>query len=474
MIKINISGKLVGILEHLNDLGFQPLLVGGCVRDALLNIEPKDIDVEVIGCSIDQLETALKPFGDIDLIGKAFGILKIKGLDVDFSVPRKENKIGIGHKEFAISLEPMTAQEAATRRDFSFNALAFDPLTNELLDFFGGQVDINEQVIRHTSNQFNEDPLRVLRAMQFQSRFDFDIVSRTAKEMKKMSLSIWELAEERISEEFMKWAIKGNQPERIFDFIRDANLEWFLPELAILKNIEQDPIWHPCGSVENHTILCLKNIIKICQRENIIGEEKAILVFAILLHDIGKATTSARIFKEKHGRVVIASHGHERESGIMAIDILERIGIKASLIERIIPLIENHLTHVTIFHLEKESSQKSALLKLSRRLVPSSIKDLLFIVEADALGKFPHNETQEEMEIRVAGEINRVKKLSELINVIDKKRDSILMGRHLIEMGFKPGIIFGEILSKGEDAQDNLEFTNVEEAKEWVNINFKL
>jgi len=119
MIKITLLKKINEIIEKLNSLNFQPLLVGGCIRDSFLGKDPKDIDIEILGCTINQLEEALKEFGKVDLIGKSFGILKIKGIEADFFVPRKENRIGIDHKEFKISFDQMTADEAALRCDLT-------------------------------------------------------------------------------------------------------------------------------------------------------------------------------------------------------------------------------------------------------------------------------------------------------------------------------------------------------------------
>lgn len=472
-LNINLPKQLKIILKSLKTDGFLPLLVGGCVRDSILGIEPKDIDVEVIGCTIDELEVKLSHFGKIDLIGKAFGIIKFKTeeIEVDFSVPRKENKIGIGHKSFSVSLNKMTPKEAAERRDFTFNSLAFDPFKNEILDFFGGVKDINSKLIRHTSNKFKEDSLRILRAMQFQSRFGFSIDKETKSEMKSMSDEIKNLPIERISEEFMKWAIKGNHPELIFDFIKDAKLEWFLPELDILNSIEQDHIHHGEGNAAIHTQLCLKQIISICERENITGEDKAVLVFAVLLHDIGKATTTENIWVEKHNREVITSRNHEVVGANMAINLLQRIGIKHDLIVRIFPLVENHLAHISLFHIDNEKGKKSALLKLSRKLTPSNLNDLLLIIEADHFGRklIDIDEEHKFFESRK----NHILEIAGSLNVVTKENSNILMGRHLIEMGMIPGILFGHILRTAQDAQDNLEFTNVEEAKEWVIKNFK-
>lgn len=206
---------------NINNEGFTALIVGGAVRDSILGIDPEDFDVEVYGCTIDTLEAILIKYGKIDLIGKSFGILNMEN-KFDFSIPRKENRIGIKHQDFQFTFDiNITFEEAASRRDFTFNSLAYNPLTNELLDYFGGVNDINNKIIRHTSTKFNEDPLRVLRAIQFQSRLGFTIAPETICEMKKMVPELSNLPVERISKEMMKWATKGNHPELLVNFINE-------------------------------------------------------------------------------------------------------------------------------------------------------------------------------------------------------------------------------------------------------------
>jgi tRNA nucleotidyltransferase (CCA-adding enzyme) len=158
------DSTLLSVLRELQKSGFEPVLIGGCVRDKFMGIDPKDIDVEVHGCTVDQLDKVLSKLGKVDAVGKTFGILKFKknNVEFDFSVPRKENRIGVGHKDFEVILEPMTKEEAALRRDFTFNAMGFDPLSNTLFDFFGGLEDLKNGIIRHTSDKFKEDSLRVL------------------------------------------------------------------------------------------------------------------------------------------------------------------------------------------------------------------------------------------------------------------------------------------------------------------------
>src|ERR1051325_2542919 len=172
---MNLPEELVRLLREVPALA-RAYLVGGCVRDSLLGIAHKDFDLEVYGVDYETLARQLSAHGRVDLVGKSFGVIKFSsrdGAQWDFSLPRRDSKTSAGHKGFQIEFDAAIApQEAASRRDFTVNALMYDPRTGEYLDFFGGQNDLEKRVLRHTSAAFVEDPLRVLRGMQFVARFD--------------------------------------------------------------------------------------------------------------------------------------------------------------------------------------------------------------------------------------------------------------------------------------------------------------
>lgn len=172
---MELPDQLSRLLKEVPALG-RSYLVGGCVRDALLGIGNKDFEIEVFGVSYEQIETALKPFGRVDLVGKAFGVIKFRaesGDFWDFSIPRRDSKVDRGHTGFCVEFDTdITPREAASRRDFTINALMYDPRSGEYLDFFGGLDDLSNRVLRHTGPAFVEDPLRVLRGMQLASRLE--------------------------------------------------------------------------------------------------------------------------------------------------------------------------------------------------------------------------------------------------------------------------------------------------------------
>src|SRR3954469_15683542 len=178
-----VPHELVRILQETPELE-QAFIVGGCVRDWLLGCPIKDCDIEVFGLNYNQLSSALSRWGKIDLVGRSFGVVKLtlpNGPTFDFTIPRKDSKVAPGHKGFEISFDPsITPEEAAARRDFTINSLMFNPRTRQLLDFFGGESDLRNGILRHTSAAFIEDPLRVLRGMQFAARFNLKTDAKTS------------------------------------------------------------------------------------------------------------------------------------------------------------------------------------------------------------------------------------------------------------------------------------------------------
>src|SRR5471030_3515661 len=174
---MQLPEELRAVLDAVRRVG-RPRLVGGCVRDWLLGLEPKDFDIEVPGVDFETLHRALAPFGATDVVGRSFGVIKVRsrasGDEYDFSLPRRESKTGAGHRGFAVQPDPsLSDADAAARRDFTVNAIACDPFTGELIDPFNGQRDLANRVLRHTGPSFGEDPLWVLRAFQLAARLDF-------------------------------------------------------------------------------------------------------------------------------------------------------------------------------------------------------------------------------------------------------------------------------------------------------------
>ena len=226
------------VIGAVRAIGARPLLVGGCVRDAIMGITPKDIDIEVHNLStVEGLVEALKTVGRVDAVGASFGVIKVGPASdpIDVSLPRRDSKVAGGHRGFVIEVDPsMTIEEAASRRDFTMNAIMFDPITETLIDPFHGQADIQAKVIRHTSEAFAEDPLRVLRAVQFAARFGFTIATETAELCRTLVNSYPELASERVWAEWEKVLRKGVYFVTALDVLRKTGWGVHFPEIASL------------------------------------------------------------------------------------------------------------------------------------------------------------------------------------------------------------------------------------------------
>lgn len=469
---ITLEPSIQEIVQSLFDKGYKSYIVGGAVRDALLKIIPKDIDVEVYGISYESLMEFLHPYGSVDLVGKKFGVIVFTPtngeMKYDFSIPRKENKSGLGHKEFEIIFdEKITLEEASTRRDFRINALAYDSISETIIDCHGGTYDLHNGIISHVSDQFEEDYLRILRAMGFQSRFDFIIAESTTLKMKKMlgesfdeSNEFLLLPKSRLLEEWRKWAEKGTRHDLIFEFMRSTNLINYYPTLKALKDTPQDEVFHPEGNVQTHTEMCLRQIDRIISENNISGNEKIILVMSTLLHDVAKPPTTKE--EIKRGRMTITSNGHEAMGGVMAREFLEGIGFYDELITPICKLIENHLAGVNISLIPSQSGKVKAVKKLSRRLFPATINQLLFLMMADTRGR------GEASESKVPTGYKEISEIAQELTITNNQYEYLLMGRHLIQKGMKPSQEFGIILKKSYEAQENGQFNDVDGAVKWL------
>lgn len=218
--------RLQDFLKTLSDKGAKTYYVGGYVRDMILGKENKDIDIEIHYITEEEFLDICKSFDlDIKLCGQAFGVYKaiLDGQDIDFSFPRTEKLIGTKHTDFEIAVDPFIGEEKASmRRDFTINALMMDTQTGIILDFHKGMEDLENKVIRHTSDKFSEDALRVYRAAQFASRFGFTIAPETLELCKKIDVT--HLPQERIQEETYKAFTKGT-PSIYFDILKSIGIE---------------------------------------------------------------------------------------------------------------------------------------------------------------------------------------------------------------------------------------------------------
>jgi tRNA nucleotidyltransferase (CCA-adding enzyme) len=456
---LTLPPGLEEILRKLNASGHRPVVVGGAVRDALLGIPPKDFDIEIHNASYDTLSKLLGPYGRIDQIGRSFGVIKLSlpTRQFDFTIPRRENKTGPQHRDFQTSFDPsITPQEAASRRDFTINALAYDPLTDEILDFFNGRADLENRILRATSAAFAEDPLRVLRGMQFACRFDLTLDPATAETCRGIAAEYSTLARERVSEEFMKWAIKSPHPGRILEYLTDSGWLIHFPEIATLAGVPQDPGWHPEGDVGTHTMLVVNAAASIAQRENLNGDARAVLLFSALAHDFAKPATTK--LREREGKMRWTSWDHEAQGGPLARTFLERIGIKSAIIDQVVPLVENHLAHSNI---GREATPR-AVRRLAMRLAPASITQLINLIEADHSGRPP-------LPPGLPAGAVRIQAMAQSQSVAQGPQPPLIQGRDVLPyFDNVPGKPIGDVVKAAYEAQLDGAFSAPDEASSWL------
>jgi tRNA nucleotidyltransferase (CCA-adding enzyme) len=450
-----VPDELAAILGQTPELA-RSYLVGGCVRDWLLAIPNKDFDIEVFGVGYEELAAGLSRWGRTDLVGRSFGVVKLTtpgGQTFDFGIPRRDSKVAPGHKGFEVSFDPaITPKEAATRRDFTINALMFDPRRGEVLDFFSGQEDLKQRLLRHTSGAFAEDPLRVLRGMQFAARFDLQAVPETVALCRSIKRSYSELAVERVREEWFKWAAKGVVPSRGLKFLVDTEWVEHFPEIRALIGTPQDPEWHPEGDVFTHTGHCLDALVKLPGWQSADTETRIVLSLAVLAHDFAKPQTTREEMKE--GRLRIVSPGHEEAGGLLAEAFLARINAPNMVRERVVPLVMNHLAHL-------QTLSDRSVRRLARRLEPATIDELVVLITADQFGRPPRPQL-------ISENVRALQARSAELQVQSSAPKPILLGRHLIELGMQPGREFGVILEAAFDAQLEGSFFDVPQAFRWL------
>ena len=439
----------------------RPLLVGGCVRDWLAGRPAKDFDIEVFGVTADQLAATLGRFGATDPVGKSFGVLKLRlaGVDYDFSLPRRETKTAAGHRGFDVGVDPQLPPAAAlARRDFTLNAMALDPLTGELVDPHGGRRDLAASVLRHTSDAFTEDPLRVLRAMQFAGRFDLALAPETAALCRRISATYRELPVERVWVEWEKWAAHSRRPSAGLRVLRETGWLEHFPEIAALVGVPQDPEWHPEGDVFTHTAHCVDALASLPEWQALAPALRRDVMFAILAHDFGKPSTTRQ--EEKRGKLRWVSPNHDNAGGPLADSFLARIGSPLDTRPFVRVLVENHFAHLG-WPADGEPAP-NFVRRLARRLAPATIEQLLLVLRADHLGHPPNVCAATERRI---GQLAAAARALAIANAAPAP---LLLGRHLLAAGLTPSPQFKTILDAAYEAQLDGAFTDAAGASAWL------
>jgi tRNA nucleotidyltransferase (CCA-adding enzyme) len=451
------------VCRAVKEAGGRALFVGGCVRDTFLKKIPKDFDIEVYGISaksIGRIVTACCGEGKVSEVGKAFGILKImlgSGMDIDVSLPRTDSKVKEGHTGFDVKTDPhMSIQEAAKRRDFTINALAADPLTGEVFDFYGGIEDLQNRRLRVTDEKlFQDDPLRVMRGLQFIARFGMVIDHKTQWIMRKTALHLKELPPMRLLEEWRKLLTRAEKPS--LGLMAGMTLGVFHlihPEFPPMKETPQEPEWHPEGDVWIHTLMAVDEAAKIAKREGLDEQEAFAVIVAALCHDIGKPSTT----EFKDGR--IRSLGHEKAGEEPTRNFLKKLGLEGSLQDKIPKLVAHHLAPSLLYieeHIKGNPISDGAIRKLAARIHPATIKELVLIAEADHLGRGPYIDPEDPCQLIIPNTYPPREWLLErarILGVEESKPTDIIRGKDLIAFGYTPGELFGNIICSANGLRD--------------------
>ena len=438
------------IAQLVKNAGGRALLVGGCVRDELLGCECDDIDIECFGIEPDVLIKELSSRYELDLVGASFGVIKLLRENVDVALPRRETKLGLGHRAFETECDPsLSVRDAAARRDFTINAIYKDPLTGEFVDPWGGKDDLEKRILRHVSPHFSEDPLRVLRGMQFVARFGLEAAAETVEICRAMAIE--NLARERLFEEWAKLLLKGKKISKGLEFLRATGWVKYYPELKRLIGCEQDPNWHPEGDVWNHTLCCLDAFALEREKRSEEGRgdrrEDLIVGFAVLCHDFGKpACTRYDPVKKR-----IRSLGHDDAGVEPTVSFLERLTNEEKLLKEVPPLVRFHMRP---FSMWRDKSSDSAIRRLAAKVV--RIDRLVRVAAADDLGRPPYPSSPEHLQW-LADQARR-------LEVESAAPSPIVRGRDLVALGMKPSVEFGKILSALYEAQLDGKFSTLEEA----------
>ena len=413
---IDYPNELDIIFNKLKNYSTKIIIIGGYVRDRLLNIESKDIDIEVYGISsFDTLENILQEFGSVNNVGKSFGICKLsfENYDLDFSLPRSDNKTGIGYTGFDIKINSnLDFKTASSRRDFTINAIGYDVEEKKLLDPFKGADDLKNKVLRAVDNKtFIEDPLRVLRAVQFYARFNLSIDDNLNnlcfKMVKEDKLS--ELPKERIFEEIKKLLLKSQKPSLGFEFLKSLDALKYFSHLSKLNNLEWNQIM---TSLDKTTKLLTNN-----QKTNLV------IMLAVLSYKFNESEIKEFIFN---------------------------LSSQKELPLRVVPLVKNLKT---LENINITMPDDYFLYKLATKV---SIKEVLILCEA------------------FFGFGNDLKIRAKELNIYTKKMQAILQGKDLLKLKLTPSSEFSYILDRAYDAQMHSEFSSYDEAIKWLKKDLSL
>lgn len=423
------------IVDALQKHGGLVYLVGGAVRDLLLGLPVKDLDIEVHNLTIAQLEDLLSTFGPVSLVGKIFGVLRVHGLDVDWSLPRSDEA---GRKP-EVRVDPyMDITQALRRRDLTMNAMAINLAIHELIDPFDGVRDMEEKILRTPDEHFFiEDPLRFYRVMQFVARFEMYPDKALNNLCSRMDLQ--GVSKERISDEFDKMWLKAKRPALGIRWLHDiSRLNDILPEVSALVGVKQNPQWHPEGDVFEHTMQVIDAAARFeCQSNH----EKLIMLLTALCHDLGKAKRTKLVGG------AIKSIGHAQASVPLTKQLLKRITIKKDLIASVCTLVRYHMQALLFI---ADNAGPAAYKRLAKKMAPyATLRQLAMLALADRQARNPQKGAPLE---GPDPDVELFIKRAQEAFVLQQTEQPILQGRDLMDL-VKPGPYMGELLKYAYDLQ---------------------
>jgi len=442
-----VDARALAIAEAVRREGGRALIVGGWVRDRLLGLdESKDIDIEVYGVPGDRLRTLLESLGRVETVGESFQVYKCG--DIDVSLPRRESKAGRGHRGFVVSGDPsMSIEDAARRRDFTVNAIAHDPLTQEYLDPFNGRRDLHDRVLRVVdAATFGDDSLRVLRAVQFAARFDLTLEPASHDLCRRIPLD--DLPAERVWGEFEK-LLGAPRPSAGLALALDLGvIERVFPEVHALVGCPQEPEWHPEGDVWVHTLQVVDQART--RVDDLPRPQRVAVMLGAVCHDLGKPATTA--FSD--GR--IRSIDHEEQGVAPATRVLDRLNIHSldgyDVRAQVLGMTAQHLKPGMWFKAPNPVGD-GAFRRLALKV---DLELLARLAKADCLGREPGVFNCQAMDWF----LDRARALG----VQHEAPAPILLGRHLLDLGMRPGPQMGTVLKAVYERQLDGHVTTLDEA----------
>jgi tRNA nucleotidyltransferase (CCA-adding enzyme) len=441
-----VTDPALRIVQAVREAGGRALVVGGWVRDRIMGRPSKDIDIEVYGLPAERLRPLLARFGPVNAVGESFTVYKVA--DIDVSLPRRESKTGRGHKAFEVHGDPeMSPVEAARRRDFTINAIAWDPLADEYVDPFDGRGDIKRRLLRAVDPQtFVDDSLRVLRAVQFAARFEFTLDPRTAELCRRIPLD--DLPAERIWGEVEKLLLQAKRPSLGFEIALDLGvIDKLFPEMKALVGCPQEPEWHPEGDVWIHTLMVIDQArIRI---DDLDRPRQIAIMLGAVCHDLGKPPTTAFL----DGR--IRSIDHEQAGVSPATALLDRLNVHTiggfDVRREVLGITAHHLKP-GMFGMSKTPVSDGAFRRLAQKV---DLELLARLAKSDCLGRSGNFDCS-----AMDWFLERARQLG----VEHAAPKPLLLGRHLLPLGVKPGPRMGEILRAVYERQLDGTITTVDEA----------